>query len=165
LNELQDNKLSSENWNFLLTRVKKNMILRSWINFNEALHLYVIRHEIDEYNFDCLERLNQLIIKICIKHADKKVKKISFDNVDKLSCTLLLSRNAQVMLMFNMFIKKSLINDLMSKLIVELSFKLRFWTRIKIESNCSHFQLNLSRIAHIFNSTRLNSTENWVNLT
>ncbi len=29
LNELQDNKLSSENWNFLLTCVKKNMILRS----------------------------------------------------------------------------------------------------------------------------------------
>ena len=63
---------------------------------------------------NCLERLNQSIIKICIKHTDKKVKKISFDNVDKLSCTLLLNRDAQVMLMFNMFIKKSLINDLIN---------------------------------------------------
>jgi len=94
--------------------VKKNMILKSWINSNEALHLYVIRHEIDEYNFNCLEWLNQSIIKICVKHADKKVKKISFDNADKLSCTLLFSKDAQVMLTFNMSIKKSLINDLMS---------------------------------------------------
>jgi len=94
--------------------VKKNMILRSWIDFNEALHLYVIKHEIDEYNFNCFERLNQSIIKICIKHADKRAKKISFNNVDKLSCTLLLSKDAWVMLTFNMSIKKSLINDLMS---------------------------------------------------
>ncbi len=114
LNELQDNKLNSENWSFLLTHVKKNMILKSWINSNKVLHLYVIRHEIDEYNFNCLEWLNQLIIKICVKHADKKVKKISFDDADKLSCTLLFSKDAQVMLTFNMFIKKSLINDLMN---------------------------------------------------
>ena len=53
----------------------------------------------------------------------------------------------------------------MLKLIFKLSFKLTFWTWIEIESSCSHFQLNLSRIAHIFNSTRLNSTENWVNST
>ena len=114
LNELQDNKLSSENWNFLLTHVKKNMILRSWIDFNEALHLYIIRHKINEYNFNCLEWLNQSIIKICIKHANKEAKKISFNDADKLSCTLLFSRDAQVMLMFNMFIEKNLINDLMN---------------------------------------------------
>ncbi len=97
--------------------MKKNMILKSWINFNKALHFYVIRYKIDEYNFNCLERLNQSIIKICIKHADKRVKKISFDDADKLSCTLLLSRNAWIMLMFNMFIEKSLINDLMSTVV------------------------------------------------
>ena len=114
LNELQDDKLSSENWSFLLTHVKKNMILKSWINFNEALYFYVIRHEINKYNFNCLERLNQSIIKICIKHADKKIKKILFNNADKLSCTLLFNKDAQVMLMFNMFIEKNLINDSMN---------------------------------------------------
>jgi len=50
------------------------------------------------------------------------------------------------------------------RLIIELSFMLTFWTWIEIESSCSHFQLNLSQIAHIFNLTWLNSTENWVNL-
>ncbi len=40
-----------------------------------------------------------------------------------------------------------------------------FWTQINIKSSCSHFQLNLSWIAHIFNLTRLDSTENWVNST
>ncbi len=94
LNELQNNKLSSENWSFLLTHMKKNMILKSWIDFNKALHLYVIKHEINEYNFNCFKQLNQSIIKICIKHTDKKVKKISFNDVDKLSCTLLLSKDA-----------------------------------------------------------------------
>jgi len=42
---------------------------------------------------------------------------------------------------------------------------LTFWTWIKIESSCSHFQLNLSWNAHIFNLTWLDSTENWVNST
>ncbi len=51
------------------------------------------------------------------------------------------------------------------RLIIKLSFKLTFWTRIDIKSSCSHFQFNLSRVAHIFNLTWLNSTENWVNLT
>ncbi len=46
-----------------------------------------------------------------------------------------------------------------------MSFKLTFWTRIKIESSCSHFQLNLSQIAHIFNLMQLDLTKNWVNLT
>ncbi len=40
-----------------------------------------------------------------------------------------------------------------------------FWIRIKIELNCSHFQLNLSQIAHIFNLMQFNSTENWINST
>ncbi len=90
------------------------MILKSWIDFDKALHLYVIRHEINEYNFDCLEWLSQSIIKICVKHVNKKIKKISFNEINKLSCTLLFSRDAQVILMFNMFIKKSLINNLMN---------------------------------------------------
>ena len=94
--------------------MKKNMILKSWIDFNKALHLYVIKHEIDEYNFNCFERLNQSIIKIYIKHVDKRVKKISFNDVDKLSNTLLLSKDAWIMLMFNIFIKKNLINDSMN---------------------------------------------------
>ncbi len=53
----------------------------------------------------------------------------------------------------------------MTKLIIELSFKLTFWTWIEIESSYSHFQLNSSWVAHIFNLTRLDSTENWVNST
>ncbi len=52
-----------------------------------------------------------------------------------------------------------------SRLIVKSSFELTFWTRIEIESDCSYFQLNSSRVAHIFNSTRLDSTRNWVNST
>ncbi len=51
------------------------------------------------------------------------------------------------------------------KLIVKLSFELTFWTQIQIELNCSHFQLNSSQVAHIFNLTWLDSTENWVNST
>ncbi len=51
------------------------------------------------------------------------------------------------------------------RLIINLSFKLTFWTWINIESSCSHFQLNSSRVAHIFNLMQLNSTENWVNST
>ena len=51
------------------------------------------------------------------------------------------------------------------RLIVKSSFKLTFWTWIDIESSCSHFQLNSSRVAHIFNLTRLDSTRNRVNST
>ncbi len=51
------------------------------------------------------------------------------------------------------------------RLIVESSFELTFWTRIVLESGCPHFQLDPSRIEHIFNSTRLDPTGNWVNST
>ena len=52
-----------------------------------------------------------------------------------------------------------------TRLIIESSFELTFWIRLNSKSNCSHFQLDSSRVEHIFNSTRLDSTENWVNLT
>ncbi len=45
------------------------------------------------------------------------------------------------------------------KLIIKLNFELTFWIRIKIELNCSHFQLDLSWVAHIFNSIQRNSTQ------
>ncbi len=49
------------------------------------------------------------------------------------------------------------------RLIVKSSFELTFWIRFDSKSSCSHFQLDSSRVAHIFNLTRLDSTENWVN--
>ncbi len=54
---------------------------------------------------------------------------------------------------------------ILSRLIIKLSFELTFWIRLDSKSSCSHFQLDSSRIAHIFNLTRLDSTENWVNST
>ncbi len=53
----------------------------------------------------------------------------------------------------------------MIRLIIKLSFELTFWTQIEIKSSCSHFQLDSSRVAHIFNLMQLNSTENWINST
>ena len=52
-----------------------------------------------------------------------------------------------------------------SRLIIKSSFELTFWIQLDLKSNCSHFQLDSSWVAYIFNSTRLNSTENWVNST
>ncbi len=64
----------------------------------------------------------------------------------------------------NEIIECKLINNCF-KLIIKSSFKLTFWTQIEIESSCSHFQLDSSQVAHIFNLTWLDSTENWVNST
>ncbi len=49
----------------------------------------------------------------------------------------------------------SFVHWILARLIIELSFKLTFWTRIEIELNCSHFQLDSSRVAHIFNLMQL----------
>jgi len=56
-------------------------------------------------------------------------------------------------------------DEIIARLIIKSSFELTFWIRLDSKSNCSHFQLNLSRIEHIFNSMQLDSTENWVNST
>ncbi len=64
----------------------------------------------------------------------------------------------------NEIIECKIINNCF-KLIIKSSFKLTFWTQIEIESSCSHFQLDSSRVAHIFNLTWLDPTENWVNST
>ena len=52
-----------------------------------------------------------------------------------------------------------------TRLIIRSSFGLTFWTRTEIGSDCSHFQLDSSWVAHIFNPTRLDPTGNWVNST
>ncbi len=51
------------------------------------------------------------------------------------------------------------------RLIIKSSFELTFWIRLDSKLSYLHFQLNLSWVAHIFNLTRLDSTENWVNST
>ncbi len=56
-------------------------------------------------------------------------------------------------------------NNSRFRLIIKSSFELTFWIRLDSKSGCSHFQLDSSRVTHIFNSTRLDSTENWVNST
>jgi len=58
-----------------------------------------------------------------------------------------------------------LINAFRVKLIIKSSFELTFWIQLNSKSSCSHFQLNLSQIEHIFNLTWLDSTENWINST
>ncbi len=80
-------------------------------------------------------------------------------NVWKYMCKML-KINAKLLMIYHFEI-----DDQIEKirLIVKSSFELTFWTRTEIESSCSHFQPDSSRIAHIFNSTRLDSTENWVN--
>jgi len=68
---------------------------------------------------------------------------------------------------FKVFIESlsffEILKQFICKLIIKLSFKLTFWTRIKIKSSCSHFQPDLSWVAHIFNLMQLDLTENWVN--
>ncbi len=59
---------------------------------------------------------------------------------------------------------KILINDI-DRLIIKSSFELTFWIQLDLKSNCSHFQLESSWVEHIFNLTRFDSTENWVNST
>ncbi len=65
----------------------------------------------------------------------------------------------------NNYVLFQFLNVVNIRLIIESSFELTFWTQINVESSCSHFQLNSSRVAHIFNLTRFDSTENWVNST
>ncbi len=51
------------------------------------------------------------------------------------------------------------------RLIIESSFKLTFWIQLNLKLSCSYFQLDSSRIEHIFNSTWFNLTRNRVNST
>jgi len=83
-----------------------------------------------------------------------------------MSSCLLCSDNAFNLALFlndDFFLKLVISKLRLHRLIVESSFELTFWTRTDIESSCSHFQLDSSRVAHIFNLTWLDSTGNWVN--
>ena len=51
------------------------------------------------------------------------------------------------------------------RLIIKLSFELTFWIWLDSKLSCSHFQLDLSWIEHIFNLMQLDSTRNQVNST
>ncbi len=117
-------------------------------NYDIAMIINVINLSIHEYHHDKY--------KLCVKSAYVHNKQILFSIITLLELLLIsvISIHTLHMLMF-----------FLTRLIIELSFELIFWTWIEIESNCSHFQFNSSWIAHIFNLTRLNLTENWINST
>ncbi len=116
------------------------------------------------FDTDLALALSQVVVQLGLASRD-----ISID----ISMTIFLQFFEGVLFVFignNIFDSKLVqyVSDILihhSRLIVELSFKLTCWIRLDSKLSCSHFQLNSSRIEHIFNSTRLDSTWNRVNST
>jgi len=104
-----------------------------------------------------------------LKHSVSFFQKESFSiqNINVASFQALVKwkkkNQTEIFAMFIKDIDRKIVYN--TSLIIKLSFELTFWTWINIESSCSHFQLDSSRVAHIFNLTQLDSTRNWVNLT
>ncbi len=106
-----------------------------------------------------LIKLVRLFLKLT--HSTTSMMKFSFNMMMK-KYYIQLSFIARTCLLLNAT-TRYMIKNFWFKLIIKSSFELTFWTQIKIELSCSHFQLDSSWIVHIFNLMQLDSTENWVN--
>jgi hypothetical protein len=70
--------------------------------FIDALRLYARNVDSFRYNLLTLEELNCFIMKIVARNHEKKAKKTSKENADRLSNEFLISKNCRVMLIYNL---------------------------------------------------------------
>ncbi len=147
---------------YKLQKVKKYLnknLFKEFITFSKALYflfiLFILKANEDLQFCVDYQKLNAIIKRnhYSLSLINKVIKKI-------VNCKHLTRLN-----IISMFNKLWMHSDSENRLIIKLSFELTFWIWLNSKSSCSHFQLNSSQIEHIFNSTWLNSTENWINST
>ncbi len=112
--EMRDESISLINWQFLQSRSRERLISQEWAKFTHALRLYARNIDFVKYNLNALKRLNCSMLKINVNHQEKEASEKSNENAEKLNKKLFIFIDSRVMLIWNMWIEKKLINDVMS---------------------------------------------------
>jgi ATP-dependent DNA helicase PIF1 len=115
--ELRKEFISKFNWEFLLTRTRERLEITKWRFFDEILRLHARNENVVEYNLTRLRQKNNSIRILRAKYTNKSAQNASSEDADRLKLELLLSKNARVMLTWNMWIDEELINEIINTMI------------------------------------------------
>ena len=108
--------MTDENCQFLQQRVKNNLSLSVQTVFEKNLQIYLICAAVYIYNFAALQKCKCFVLQIQTKHQSSAVKNSSEENTQRLSSELLLSKDCQLMIIYNFVTVFRLINETLSTL-------------------------------------------------
>jgi len=97
---LRNGETSENDWKLLLTRQPSQA--NNIDQFKTATRLFYTNEEVANFNYNSLLQLKQPIAKIDAKHSSSQAAKISPQDMYGLEPTLLISKNALVMLTMNL---------------------------------------------------------------
>ena len=105
---LRNGEISENDWKLLLTRQPSQA--NNIDQFKTATRLFYTNEEVASFNYNSLLQLKQPIAKIEAKHSSSQAAKISPQDMYGLEPTLLISKNALVMLTMNLWPSVGLCN-------------------------------------------------------
>ena len=112
LDQLQDEQLLSNSWQFLLFKTNKNLDIEVHTKFNNALHFYSTKSQIMASNLQHLKQLRKPVLKISATNCRKGAKSGTANDTG-LENKLLLLKNSWGMITQNLWTLKKLVNSTM----------------------------------------------------
>jgi ATP-dependent DNA helicase PIF1 len=166
--ELRKELISRFNWEFLLTRIRERLEITKWRLFDETLRFHARNEDVVEYNLIRFRQKNNSIMILRAEHTNKNAHNASSENADRLKFELLLSKDARVMLTWNMWIDEKLINEIMNTMIdllwhdnVKNSFFTLFAIVLVVMNNYFDFASMFIHDQHVvFITSRINQWKN-----
>ena len=110
LEELRNDNLSIENWEFLSSRAQINLSPAEIASFEQALRLYSTNAEVDLFNFNKLRDSGMPVKKFEAIHRGLGAKTANKDQADNLLAEVYYSLGCRVMLTANAWTENGLVN-------------------------------------------------------
>lgn len=110
LGELRNGLISTDNWEFLKTRLESGLSIAERGSFADTLYLYSTKIAVQAYNEKRLRALGKPVIKIHADNSALEFKKVDSDDAGHLENELLLSKDVRVMLTYNLSVSQGLVN-------------------------------------------------------
>ena len=110
LDELREGPISLQSWHFFVSRTKGILPNSKWHSFNDAIRIYATKVRMSDFNLDRLERLKKPVLWIEAKNSYSKAKEAPGNVAGNLDNTLILYKDAKVILSWNLYTEEGLVN-------------------------------------------------------
>ena len=110
LSGLRNNDLTVEGWRTLTTRVKSLLPIMEVDTFNDALHIYAKKDEVNQLNHEKLRDLGSPVLILKASHEGSGADKVSTEDGGNLHKHIAVALGARVMLTENVWTERGLVN-------------------------------------------------------